>query len=94
MTKARTQRPYRNTVCVGHCAALLSNTSTAGKLPLFNLHHANLKGCSIHQGQLLIWNAGGYLLSSHTALIQTLAISSAVNQGAACVVVQWAFDAA
>lgn len=48
-------------VCSGHC--VLSSTSTAGKQPLFNLHRANLWGCSIHQGQLLIQSAGGYLHS-------------------------------
>lgn len=56
-------------VCSGHCA--VSNTSTAGKQPLFNLHQANLWGCSIHQGQLLIQSAGGYLHSPRTALVQT-----------------------
>lgn len=55
-------------MCSGHCA--VSNTSTSGKQPLFNLHQANLSGCSIHQGQLLIQSAGGYLHSPCTALIQ------------------------
>lgn len=35
----------------------------AGKQPLFNLHRANLRGCSIHQGQLPAHSAGGYLPS-------------------------------
>lgn len=52
---------WASCVCSGHCA--LSGTSTAGKQPLFNLHRANLWGCSIHQGQLLIQSAGGYLRS-------------------------------
>lgn len=37
-------------MCMGHSA--ISTTSIAGKQPLFNLHRANLRGCSIHQGQL------------------------------------------
>lgn len=81
-------------VCSGHCVVSLSNTSTAGKQPLFNLHWANLYGCSIHQGQLLIQSAGGYLDSPRAALIQTQTISTTVNQGAACVAAQWPYSAA
>lgn len=44
------------------CSRYLA-ASAAGKQPLFNLHRPNLPGRSIHQGQLPIQSAGGYLHS-------------------------------
>lgn len=59
--RAYTRNTLASRMCMGHSA--VSTTSIAGKQPLFNLHQANLWGCSIHQGQLPAQSAGGYLRS-------------------------------
>lgn len=48
-------------------------TFAAGKQPLFNLRRPNLRGLSIHQGQLPIQSAGGYLHSPLSVVHRQLA---------------------
>lgn len=79
-------------MCMGHSA--ISTTSIAGKQPLFNLHQPNLRGCSIHQGQLPTQSAGGYLHSPCSALVQTSSVSSVMNQGVGCTTAQKAHSGA
>lgn len=55
----RTQ-PRRHHACAGVIVRYLA-ASAAGKQPLFNLRRPNLRGRSIHQGQLPTQSAGGYL---------------------------------
>lgn len=83
---SRHQNTSVSCVRAGHC--VVSKTSRAGKQPLFNLHQANLCGYSIHQGQLPIQSAGGYLHSPCSALVQTSTVSSVMNQGVACMAAQ------